>query len=91
VCNWRFSGEARRATWQRSGLPSWGVAVALIEERDLGGTCLNRGCIPTKALLKTSEMAYLIRKSKELGIAATLDDVDWNLRQKGYREIQRQG
>jgi dihydrolipoamide dehydrogenase len=56
-----------------------GVAVALIEERDLGGTCLNRGCIPTKALLKTSEMAYLIRKSKELGIAATLDDVDWNL------------
>ena len=56
-----------------------GATVALIEEKDLGGTCLNRGCIPTKALLKTSEVAHLIRKSKEFGIAAALNDVDWNL------------
>ena len=33
-----------------------GLSTALVEERDLGGTCLNRGCIPTKALLHTAEL-----------------------------------
>ncbi len=56
-----------------------GATVALIEERELGGTCLNRGCIPSKALLKTSEVAHLIGKAKEFGVAAALNDVAWNL------------
>lgn len=45
-----------------------GAKVALIEERELGGTCLNRGCIPTKALLKTSETMQATKKAKEFGI-----------------------
>jgi len=53
-----------------------GAKVTLIEERDLGGTCLNRGCIPTKALLKTSEVLYMLNKSKEFGIEATLSSID---------------
>ena len=48
----------------------------MVEERDVGGTCLNRGCIPTKALLKTSEVLGMMSKSKELGIAATVSGVD---------------
>lgn len=48
----------------------------MVEEREVGGTCLNRGCIPTKALLKTSEVLGVISKSKELGIAATVSGVD---------------
>ncbi|MGI6178250.1 MAG: dihydrolipoyl dehydrogenase [Eubacterium sp.] len=36
----------------------YGMKTCLIEERDLGGTCLNRGCIPTKTLLHTSELLY---------------------------------
>ena len=35
-----------------------GMKVALVENRELGGTCLNRGCIPTKALLHASEMFH---------------------------------
>ncbi len=50
--------------------------MTLIEERDVGGTCLNRGCIPTKSFLKSSEAISLFTKSKELGIAATVASID---------------
>lgn len=55
-----------------------GESVAIIEERELGGTCLNRGCIPTKALLRTSEISHLINKSKEFSIDSTLNSINWN-------------
>ncbi|HNW26384.1 MAG TPA: FAD-dependent oxidoreductase, partial [Candidatus Gastranaerophilaceae bacterium] len=45
-----------------------GASVVLIEQGEIGGTCLNRGCIPTKALLKTAEVADLLNKSNEFGI-----------------------
>ncbi len=53
-----------------------GAKVTLIEDREVGGTCLNRGCIPTKALLKTSEVLAMLNKSKEVGITATVSSVD---------------
>jgi dihydrolipoamide dehydrogenase len=56
-----------------------GVSTVIIEEREIGGTCLNRGCIPTKALIGTSEAAYLIdNKSRELGIHASIASLDFN-------------
>lgn len=45
-----------------------GKKVCIIEERELGGTCLNRGCIPTKALLKCAEVYNSIKESKTFGI-----------------------
>ncbi|MFN3699124.1 MAG: dihydrolipoyl dehydrogenase, partial [Dictyoglomus sp.] len=45
-----------------------GKKVCIIEERDLGGTCLNRGCIPTKALLKSAEVFHTIKEVKTFGI-----------------------
>ncbi len=45
-----------------------GLSVVLFEKDALGGTCLNRGCIPAKALLHTAETLSLIRRSPELGI-----------------------
>ena len=56
-----------------------GAKVVLIEEKDLGGVCLNRGCIPTKALLKTSEVSYSIKKSKEFGINSNISNINWNV------------
>ena len=53
-----------------------GAKVTLIEAREVGGTCLNRGCIPTKALLKTSEVLYMLSKSKEFGIEATVSSIN---------------
>ncbi|HOJ92714.1 MAG TPA: dihydrolipoyl dehydrogenase [Dictyoglomaceae bacterium] len=45
-----------------------GKKVCIIEERDLGGTCLNRGCIPTKALLKSADVYNTIKEAKVFGI-----------------------
>jgi dihydrolipoamide dehydrogenase len=53
-----------------------GMTVALVEEDKLGGTCLHRGCIPTKALLHAAEIADSIRDANQFGIGATLDGVD---------------
>ncbi len=47
------------------------LKVAVVENRDLGGTCLNRGCIPTKALLHSSEIADHIGKAEEYGISVS--------------------
>ncbi|KUK72169.1 MAG: Dihydrolipoamide dehydrogenase, partial [Clostridiales bacterium 38_11] len=45
-----------------------GAHVVLIEENEIGGACLNRGCIPTKALLKSTEIATNIKDSKGFGL-----------------------
>ncbi len=45
-----------------------GGRVCVIEKEHLGGTCLNRGCIPTKALLKSAELFYYIQNAGSLGI-----------------------
>ncbi|UMZ74297.1 dihydrolipoyl dehydrogenase [Natranaerofaba carboxydovora] len=47
-----------------------GGSVLLIEDRSLGGTCLNRGCIPTKAFYQGSKMLYDLKKSSEYGVFA---------------------
>jgi dihydrolipoamide dehydrogenase len=53
-----------------------GMSVVLIDKAELGGTCLHRGCIPTKALLHAGEVADLARESEQFGVRATLDGVD---------------
>ncbi len=53
-----------------------GKKVVLIEEDKLGGTCLHRGCIPTKALLHAAEVADSARESAAFGVQATLDGID---------------
>lgn len=53
-----------------------GKSVALIEKDKLGGTCLHRGCIPTKALLHAAEVAEHVRHAASVGVAATLEGVD---------------
>ena len=55
-----------------------GLSVALIEADKLGGTCLHRGCIPTKALLHTGEIADGARDASEFGVNATLNSIDMN-------------
>lgn len=56
-----------------------GAEVVLIEEKELGGVCLNIGCIPTKALLKTAETATVIKRSKEFGIESRMDSINWDV------------
>ncbi len=53
-----------------------GLRVALVERDKLGGTCLHRGCIPTKALLHAAEVADTTREAGRFGIRASLDGID---------------
>lgn len=53
-----------------------GLRVVLIEKDKLGGTCLHRGCIPTKALLHAAEVVDTVAASESFGIRATLDGID---------------
>ncbi|MGA7149263.1 MAG: dihydrolipoyl dehydrogenase [Microbacterium sp.] len=53
-----------------------GQSVALIEKDKVGGTCLHRGCIPTKALLHAAEVADTAREASAIGIRTSFDGVD---------------
>lgn len=53
-----------------------GMKVALIEKNKLGGTCLHVGCIPTKALLHSAEVADAARDSETFGVKASFDGID---------------
>ncbi|MGM5069267.1 dihydrolipoyl dehydrogenase [Rhodococcus qingshengii] len=53
-----------------------GMSVTLIEEDKIGGTCLHRGCIPTKALLHAAEVADTVRAASKVGIGADLTKID---------------
>lgn len=53
-----------------------GLSVVLIEQDKLGGTCLHRGCIPTKALLHAAEVADTARDGEHFGVHSTFDGID---------------
>ncbi|MEO6943175.1 MAG: dihydrolipoyl dehydrogenase [Lacisediminihabitans sp.] len=53
-----------------------GFSVGLIEKDKLGGTCLHVGCIPTKALLHSAEVADVTRESAKYGVTSTFDGID---------------
>lgn len=61
------------AAWKAASL---GKRVAVAECRELGGTCLNRGCIPTKTLLHTTGMFREVREGEALGLSARSLSVD---------------
>ena len=56
-----------------------GASVAILEQKDTewGGTCLNWGCIPTKALIQGAEVFQAVRRAAEFGVLAPEPEVDW--------------
>jgi dihydrolipoamide dehydrogenase len=54
-----------------------GAEVTLIERAELGGTCLNWGCIPTKALLATADLLRRVRRADDYGLIVPSVDVDF--------------
>jgi dihydrolipoamide dehydrogenase len=53
-----------------------GMSVAMVEKDKLGGTCLHRGCIPTKALLHAAEVADSAREGERIGVKSEVHDID---------------
>lgn len=54
-----------------------GLKVAVVEKDKVGGTCLHRGCIPTKALLKSGSVARLINNATQYGVTATGIEINY--------------
>src|SRR4026207_1088573 len=55
-----------------------GLKVALVDEDKIGGTCLHRGCIPTKALLESAGFAERVRHAKDMGLKLAADpEIDY--------------
>lgn len=67
-----------------------GMRVAIVEREHLGGICLNWGCIPTKALLRSSEVFHLMGRAKEFGLSATKIDYDLGAVVKRSRDVAGQ-
>ena len=74
-----------------------GYKVAIVESGPFGGTCLNRGCIPSKMLIHCADVADTIRNSEIFGVKSKLTGVDWkkivkrvtNLVDKDARQLEQ--
>lgn len=63
-----------------------GKSVALIEAKELGGTCLNRGCIPSKALIASADVLHRVREAEELGVL--VNGISFNFSKMAQRKDQ---
>jgi mycothione reductase len=54
-----------------------GLKTAVVENGPMGGTCLNRGCVPSKMLLYPADVVYTIKAAQRLGVNATVNSIDF--------------
>ena len=65
-----------------------GLSVAVVEEGPFGGTCLNRGCVPSKMLIHCADVMETIQGAERFGIKAQVEAVDWQfIIRRAYDEI----
>ncbi len=67
-----------------------GLKTAIIEREHMGGICLNWGCIPTKAMLRSSEVFHLMHRAKEFGLKASGIDYDLDAVVNRSRKVAKQ-
>jgi len=71
-----------------AGSAGVGAKVALIEAELLGGDCLNVGCVPSKAILKSAKVAHMLKKAKEYGITSGEAKVDFGAVMERLRRLR---
>jgi len=67
-----------------------GLKTAIVEREHMGGICLNWGCIPTKAMLRSSEVFHLMHRAKEFGLSADNIGYDLNKVVERSRKVAKQ-
>ncbi len=75
-------------------LAAEGMSVALAERKDLGGSCVNFGCTPTKAVIASAKVAHQARRASEYGLEIPEVRVDFPAvleRARGIAELKRSG
>ncbi|MFQ5485040.1 MAG: dihydrolipoyl dehydrogenase [Desulfobacterales bacterium] len=66
-----------------------GAQVTLVEKKKLGGTCLNRGCVPTKTLLHAARIYKTVRTARQFGIYSTTDSIRYDKMVEKKNEVVR--
>lgn len=61
-------GAGQAGPFLAGRLTEAGMKVALIERKDVGGTCVNTGCMPTKTLVASAQVAHMVRRAPEFGV-----------------------
>src|SRR5438445_5450435 len=69
-------GAGQAGTPLSQALAGAGLRTALIERQHVGGTCVNEGCTPTKTMVASARVAYLVRRATEYGVNAGSIHVD---------------
>ena len=64
-----------------------GLKTAVVESGPMGGTCVNRGCIPSKMLIYPADVVATIRESEKLGVDATIKSVDFRKIMRRMHEV----
>ena len=65
-------------------------AVAVIEADAFGGTCINRGCVPSKIMVHTADVAVEIRDASRFGIGTKVTGVDWRaIRDRTFSRVEQ--
>lgn len=59
------------------GCALFGLKVALIEANEMGGECLNNGCVPSKAIISAAKRAATAREEKRMGVSLTAPQIEW--------------
>src|SRR5437660_11034267 len=62
-------GSGQGGTPLCRSLAEAGLRTALVERRHVGGTCINEGCTPTKTMVASGRVAYMVRRSKDYGVS----------------------
>ena len=70
-----------------SGVAQLGLKVALFERGEMGGDCLNYGCVPSKALIAAGERAHVVRTASKLGVTSAPPRVDWPAVRAHIRQV----
>jgi len=70
-----------------AGAAQMGATVALVEKGEMGGDCLNTGCVPSKALLAAGEKAQAVRDARCFGIQAAEPVVDWAIVNRHVHQV----
>ncbi|MFC3563189.1 mercuric reductase [Pedobacter jamesrossensis] len=83
-------GSGQAGTPLAKKLAMTGMKIAIVEKRFVGGTCINDGCTPTKAMVASARMAYQARKSEELGVIIGSITVDLKKIKQRKDEIVKQ-
>ncbi|MFI5363917.1 MAG: mercuric reductase [Elusimicrobiota bacterium] len=80
-------GAGQAGTPLSEALANGGLRTALIERAHVGGTCINEGCTPTKTMIASGRVAYLVRRAADFGVAAGTPRIDMGRVRERQRAI----